>query len=83
MRVLLIRQLTWLYKSATPGKMLFGLKIVGLGSEPNLSVGKSIGRYFAYYLSMLVLFHGFIWVAFDPRKQGWHDKLANTVVVKK
>jgi uncharacterized RDD family membrane protein YckC len=25
---------------------------------------------------------GFIWVGFDQRKQGWHDKLAKTVVIK-
>jgi uncharacterized RDD family membrane protein YckC len=31
---------------------------------------------------MLPLMIGFIWVAFDPRKQGWHDKLAGTVVVR-
>jgi uncharacterized RDD family membrane protein YckC len=29
------------------------------------------------------LFAGIIWVAFDRRKQGWHDKLADTVVVRK
>jgi len=75
--------LFWVYKSATPGKMALGLKVVSLGESPQLSVGQSIGRYAAYYPSMLVLFLGFIWVAFDKRKQGWHDKLANTIVVKR
>jgi uncharacterized RDD family membrane protein YckC len=31
---------------------------------------------------MLPIFLGFVWVAFDRRKQGWHDKLAGTVVVR-
>jgi uncharacterized RDD family membrane protein YckC len=31
---------------------------------------------------MLPLFLGFFWIAIDMRKQGWHDKLANTVVVR-
>jgi uncharacterized RDD family membrane protein YckC len=31
---------------------------------------------------MLVFFLGFIWVAFDKRKQGWHDKIAGTVVIR-
>lgn len=71
----------WIYKSATPGKMALGLKIVSLGANKDLSLGQSIGRYFGYYLSTIPLCVGFIWVAFDARKQGWHDKLAGTVVV--
>jgi uncharacterized RDD family membrane protein YckC len=31
---------------------------------------------------MLPLFIGLIWVAFDKKKQSWHDKLAGTVVVR-
>lgn len=73
--------LFWLYKSATPGKM--ALKIVDARTGGKLSVGQSIGRYFAYIPAMLVLMIGIIWVAFDRRKQGWHDKLAKTVVIQK
>lgn len=73
----------WFYKQATPGKMLFATKIVDArtGGEP--SFGQLVGRYFAYFLSTLGLGLGFIWVAFDPKKQGWHDKLAGTVVVRR
>ena len=39
-------------------------------------------RYLGYYVSIIPLFLGLIAVAFDPRKQGWHDKLAGTVVVR-
>jgi len=46
------------------------------------SLGQAIGRYLAYFVSALVLGLGFIWIAFDTRKQGWHDKLAGTVVVR-
>lgn len=42
-----------------------------------------IGRYLGYFVSMLFLGLGCIWVAFDSRKQGWHDKLAGTVVVRR
>ena len=38
-------------------------------------------RYIGYYLSTIPLLLGLVWVAVDPRKQGWHDKLAGTVVV--
>lgn len=72
----------WAYKSATPGKMIFELKVISLGTDSKLSRGQLIGRYLGYYLSTLGLLLGFIWVAFDKRKQGWHDKLANTAVIK-
>jgi uncharacterized RDD family membrane protein YckC len=75
--------LFWIYKSATPGKMLFGMYIVDAKTGGKPSTGQLIGRYAAYYVSMLGIFLGFVWVAFDARKQGWHDKLAGTVVVKK
>ena len=47
-----------------------------------MSVGQSIGRYLAYFLSTLPFGLGLLWVAWDPKKQGWHDKLAGTVVVR-
>jgi len=72
----------WIIWSATPGKMAISATIVDAktGGEP--SVGQYVGRYFAYLLAALPLGLGLIWVAFDPRKQGWHDKLAGTVVVR-
>lgn len=74
--------LFWAYKSATPGKMVLGLKIISLGKQETLSKGQLIGRYLGYFVAMIPLFIGIFWVAFDKRKQGWHDKLANTAVVK-
>jgi len=74
--------LFWIYKSATPGKMALGLKVISLGETQKLSIGQSIGRYLGYYPSILCLFIGIIWVGLDKRKQGWHDKLANTAVVR-
>ena len=75
----------WIYRSATPGKMIIGAKIVDahtLGMPTNWQL---IGRYFGYYIAMLPLIPplGMVWVAFDRRKQGWHDKLAGTLVVRK
>ncbi len=75
--------LFWFYKSATPGKMALNIKIVNANDGGKLSVGQSIGRYFAYFPAAIVLLIGFIWAAFDKRKQGWHDKLAGTVVIRK
>ena len=47
-----------------------------------LSKPQALGRYLAYYLAILPLMLGIVWVAFDRRKQGWHDKLAGTVVLR-
>ncbi|WP_439133257.1 RDD family protein [Pseudomaricurvus sp.] len=74
--------LFWVYKSATPGKMIFKLKIVDANTLGKASTGQMIGRYLGYYVSIIPLMLGIIWVGFDRRKQGFHDKLAKTVVIK-
>lgn len=74
--------LFWIYRAATPGKMAMGLKIVDARTGEKISTGQAIGRYFAYFISALPFCLGYLWVAFDKRKQGWHDKLAGTVVIK-
>jgi uncharacterized RDD family membrane protein YckC len=72
----------WVAKQATPGKMAISAKIVDAKTGNPPSTGQFIGRYFAYYLSTFPLGLGLLWVAFDSRKQGWHDKLAGTLVVR-
>lgn len=74
--------LFWLYKQATPGKMAISARIVDADTGNTISIGQSIGRYLAFFIPMLPFYLGFIWVAFDSKKQGWHNKLANTVVVR-
>lgn len=72
----------WYYKSATPGKMIFDLKIIDAETGGKPGKGQLIGRYLAYYVSAIPLLLGIIWVGIDKRKQGWHDKLAGTLVIK-
>jgi len=74
--------LFWIRKQATPGKMAISARVVDAASGETMTVGQAIGRYFAYVISALPLCLGYIWIAFDPRKQAWHDKLAGTVVVR-
>ena len=73
--------LFWRYRGATPGKMLVSARIVDGRTFGPPSTGQLVGRYFAYIASIVPLFLGFLWIAFDKRKQGWHDKLAGTVVI--
>jgi uncharacterized RDD family membrane protein YckC len=72
----------WVYRQATPGKMVIKARIVDAETAGPPSTGQLVGRYFAYYVSIIPLCLGLFWVAFDARKQGWHDKLARTVVVR-
>ena len=72
----------WLTRQATPGKMALSLRVVDANTGNTLSIGQSLGRYLGYYISTIPLLIGLIWVAFDSKKQGWHDKLAGTVVIR-
>jgi len=72
----------WTYRSATPGKIILNMKIVDAETGEQPSTGKLIIRYLGYYVSAIPMCIGLMWVGFDERKQGWHDKLANTVVIR-
>ena len=74
--------LFWIYRQATPGKFAISARIVDARTGAKPSTGQLLGRYAGYYVAMLPFMVGILWVAFDPRKQGWHDKLAGTVVVR-
>ena len=81
--------LGWLYaalmessaKQATLGKMAMGIIVTDLEGR-RIGFGKATGRHFAKILSALILGIGFLMVAFTQRKQGLHDILAGTLVVK-
>jgi len=72
----------WNYKLATPGKLAIGAKIVDAETGMNPTIKQFIIRYLGYIASILPLGLGCIWVSFDTRRQSWHDKLANTVVIR-
>ncbi len=71
----------WMLWMATPGKLLMDCQIVDADSHGRARNRQLVIRYLAYILSALPLGLGFLWILFDKRKQGWHDKLANTVVM--
>jgi uncharacterized RDD family membrane protein YckC len=71
----------WVSSGATPGKRALGLRVVSTDGSP-ITIGKAIMRYIGYIVSGLVLCLGYIWVLFDANKQGWHDKIAGTYVVR-
>ncbi len=80
---------SWLYFAwmessrwqATPGKMLLQLRLVGVDGT-RLSFGRATGRFFGKFLSIAIMYIGFIMVAFTSKKQGLHDIMAGCLVVK-
>ena len=70
----------------TPGKKAMGIKVVSTDGSP-VSTGKSVMRAFGYLVTwlltyLLVGYLGFLWMIWDQNKQTWHDKMADTYVIK-
>lgn len=80
----------WLYfalmessvQQGTLGKMALGIKVTTLSGE-RIGFGRATGRYFAKFLSSLILSIGYLMVAFTSRRQGLHDMIAGTLIVKR
>lgn len=71
----------WKLRGSTIGGIIFGLKVVRLDGKPS-DWATMIVRALACFFSLIVVGLGFFWIAFDPEKQAWHDKIAGTAVVK-
>jgi uncharacterized RDD family membrane protein YckC len=71
----------WKLKGATIGGIIFGIKVVRSDGRP-MEWTTALVRALACFFSLLVAGLGFIWIGFDKEKQGWHDKIAGTVVVR-
>jgi len=87
---IVITLINWIYYAgmessagqATLGKKTVGIKVTDLHGE-RISFGRATGRYFSKFLSAIILCIGFLMVAFSPRKQGLHDRIADTLVLRK
>ena len=75
----------WLFtglKGQTPGKMVVGIRVVNAeGSIPGLG-SAALREIPGKILSFIAIWLGFLWIIWDGQKQGWHDKIANTYVLK-
>lgn len=72
----------WTSSGQTPGKMLVGLKVVNADTGQLIDPGTAVLRYVGYLASSIALGLGFLWIIWDPKKEGWHDKIAKTRVIK-
>ncbi|ADI14906.1 RDD family protein [Truepera radiovictrix] len=69
------------HQGQTPGKMLLNLRVVKVDGGA-LTDADAVLRYLGYVLNGLAFGLGWLWALFDANRQGWHDKLADTFVVK-
>jgi uncharacterized RDD family membrane protein YckC len=65
----------------TLGKQIMKIRVVKVDGTP-ISDGDAIIRYIGYIVNSAVVMIGWLWAFWDDKKQGWHDKLARTYVVK-
>jgi len=65
----------------TIGKLVCGLKVVQTSGEP-VSYGQAFLRWVGYLVSSIFFYLGYIWIAIDANRQGWHDKIADTCVIR-
>ena len=72
----------WAWRGQTVGMMPFNMQVVSVTDGKKIDVVRGLLRYVGYIISAIPLLIGFIWAAFDARKQGWHDKIASTVVIR-
>jgi len=67
----------------TPGKRFFGLGISPVNPSGRFGYSDAFLRTLGYFVSAVCLGIGFLFIVLDPRNQGWHDKIAGTLVIKK
>jgi uncharacterized RDD family membrane protein YckC len=72
----------WTIRGASVGQLILGVEIRTEGDGRRIGFWRACLRYIGFLISGWALLIGFIWVAFDARKQGWHDKIAGTLVVR-
>jgi uncharacterized RDD family membrane protein YckC len=74
--------LTWSLMGASLGQKALGMRVVNAANGERIDIGKAVLRFVGFVISAIPLTLGLIWAGFDARKQGWHDKIAGTFVVR-
>ena len=69
-------------RGQSPGKMAINIKIVKVDGRRLGFGGMLLREIIGKIVSSLIIFLGYIWILFDTERQGWHDKIAGTYVVK-
>lgn len=68
-------------RGATLGKRAFNLRVASARDLGRIGFGRAAGRYFARFLSLVLVYVGYLMQPFTRRKQALHDMISGTVVV--
>lgn len=71
----------WVKMFGTPGKLLLDCQVVDAETGKAITWSQAVIRYLGYFVSFIPFGLGFFWIIWDRRRQGFHDKLAKTVVL--
>ncbi|MGC8474525.1 MAG: RDD family protein [Candidatus Dormibacteria bacterium] len=71
----------WGSAGRTPGMWIAGVRVVREEDGGRLGFRRSLLRLAGYLVDMTTVGAGFLWAAVDRRRQGWHDKIAGSVVL--
>jgi uncharacterized RDD family membrane protein YckC len=69
-------------RGQTIGGMAANIRVVDADNGTIIGIGRAIVRNLVRIVSGFVLWLGYFWMLWDPRKQTWHDKVANSVVIR-
>jgi len=75
----------WLGNSlgGTPGKRILGLRVLSASDQSNLGLRRGLIRYLVFLVGGFLFYLGWLWVIWDNKNQAWHDKAADSLVVRK
>lgn len=71
----------WTFGGRTIGNFVMGIRVLYHDGR-QAGIPTALIRYFGYLISFMPLGLGFLWIIWDAKKQGWHDKLAKTIVIR-
>ena len=69
------------YYGATVGRIAMKIKVISLGDLENPSLLFSLSRASFRIISESIFYLGFLWAVLNPKRETWHDKVSNTLVV--
>lgn len=69
-------------KGQSWGQKAVGIRVVDADTGQPIGTGRAVGRYFGRLISGAICYLGFLWMLWDSRKQTWHDKMVNSIVVR-
>lgn len=72
----------WMALGATPGQLLLSQRVVDTSGSAHLGLDQAVLRWLVSWAGLLAAGVGLLWMCWHPRRQGWQDRVARTLVVE-